>query len=165
MGLRPDLDQRNVGKAQKFHQTVLFLPFISVYFGLPVYWKRLPASGTVCASWRLIVGEGGGESVEMPETHVSWISTCTIRLIGSQSGPNLFHCGLRHNRSNWPASFPGCIFDRGLFFSLAIANKISPVSPHLIGSLRSVCMENWAPQTYLVPPRALRPSVLKMCFI
>lgn len=60
VGLRPDLDQRNVGKAQKFHQTVLFLPFISVYFGLPVYWRRLPASGTVRAPWRLIVGGGGG---------------------------------------------------------------------------------------------------------
>lgn len=71
VGLRPDLDQRDVGKAQKFHHTVLFPPFISVYFGLPVCWSRLPASGTVRAPWRLIWG--GEESVDMPERHISWM--------------------------------------------------------------------------------------------
>lgn len=57
--VRPNQDKTKVGETFVwFHQTVLFLSFVSVDFGLPVCWTRFPSSDTVRTAWSLIRGVG-----------------------------------------------------------------------------------------------------------
>lgn len=54
--------KQKLGKLESFIKLYSFCrSFVSVDFGLPVCWTRLPSSDTVCATWSLI---GGGRRLQ-----------------------------------------------------------------------------------------------------